>query len=146
MPLVTPIGWIAAQQKAARTARWAVTLVKKRITEAVSRTKWQLVTFCGESGAESVGIVDLMAIRKDHRVVSGCGKRGDNFEIILIQIKGGSAPMPTDEDLERLRAVKRRYHARDVLLGSWLKGGAPKIRRLKSDGWEELGDIDDAFR
>ncbi len=58
--------WKEAQQKAARTARWAVTMAKVRIRRVASRTRWQLVTFYGESGAESVGVVDMLAIRKDH--------------------------------------------------------------------------------
>jgi hypothetical protein len=36
-----------AQRKAAHTARWAVTMTKVRIRQAVARTRWQLVTFCG---------------------------------------------------------------------------------------------------
>jgi hypothetical protein len=48
-----PVNWQEAQQKAARTARWAVTMVKVRIRQVVSRTRWQLVTFYGKAGAES---------------------------------------------------------------------------------------------
>ena len=59
------VNWTKAQRKAAHTARWAVTMTKVRIRQALARTRWQLVTFCGVSGAESVGVVDLMAIRKD---------------------------------------------------------------------------------
>jgi hypothetical protein len=61
------VNWTKAQRKAAHTARWAVTMTKVRIRQTLARTRWQLVTFCGVSGAESVGVVDLMAIRKDHR-------------------------------------------------------------------------------
>ena len=39
-----PVNWQEAQQKAARTARWAVTMTKVRIRRVVSRTRWQLVT------------------------------------------------------------------------------------------------------
>src|SRR4051812_20669969 len=60
------VNWMKAQRKAAHTARWAVTMTKVRIRQALARTRWQLITFCGVSGAESVGVVDLMAIRKDH--------------------------------------------------------------------------------
>ena len=45
-------------------------------------------------GHESAGIVDLMAIRKDHGTHNSKFKRGDLFEIILIQIKGGGARLP----------------------------------------------------
>jgi hypothetical protein len=43
-----------AQKKAALTARWAVTMAKVCIRRVVSRTRWQLVTFYGKSGGESV--------------------------------------------------------------------------------------------
>jgi hypothetical protein len=52
--------------------------------------KWQLVGFAGPNGGESVGIVDLLAIRKDHRPKSSRHNRGDCFDIVLIQFKGGS--------------------------------------------------------
>ncbi len=50
--------WRAAQRSAAKTAKWAVTMTKKRISQFLAKTKWQLVTFVGPSGGESVGIVD----------------------------------------------------------------------------------------
>jgi len=49
------VNWMKAQRKAAHTARWAVTMTKVRIRQALARTRWQLVTFCWVSGAESVG-------------------------------------------------------------------------------------------
>jgi hypothetical protein len=58
------VNWKEAQQKAARTARWAVTMTKVRIRQVTSRTRWQLVTFYGKSGAESVGVVDLLRFAK----------------------------------------------------------------------------------
>jgi hypothetical protein len=64
----------------------------------LSRTRWQLVTFCGKAGAESRGIVDLLAVRKNHGVPAAGTKRGDSLQIILIQVKGGSAAMPPTED------------------------------------------------
>ncbi len=82
--------WPTAQQTAAKTARWAVTMTKVRIRAMLSRTKWQLVTFLGGSGGESVGIVDLLALRKNHAACKPPAKRGDSFEIILIQVKGGA--------------------------------------------------------
>ena len=78
------VNWKNAQEKAARTARWAVTMAKVRIRRVVSRTRWQLVTFYGKSGGESVGVVDLLAIRKDHRQPVGGIRRGDALQIILI--------------------------------------------------------------
>jgi len=70
------VNWKNAQQKAARTARWAVTMAKVRIRRVASRTRWQLVTFYGKSGAESVGVVDMLAVRKDHSKPMGAAKRG----------------------------------------------------------------------
>jgi hypothetical protein len=60
------VDWTKAQKKAAQTARWAVTMTKVRIRQALARTRWQLVSFCGAAGGESVGVVDLIAVRKDH--------------------------------------------------------------------------------
>ena len=112
------VNWKKAQQKAQNTGRWAVTMTKVRIRQVVSKTRWQLVTFCGAAGGESVGIVDLMAVRKDHGKPGRGLKRGDVLQIILIQVKGGSAAMPTDEDWVRMRAVAKRHRARAVLLAS----------------------------
>jgi hypothetical protein len=85
------VDWKLAQVKAAKTARWAVTMTKVRIRHVLSRTRWQLVTFCGKAGGESVGVVDLLAVRKDHGKPIAGTKRGDALQIILIQVKGGSA-------------------------------------------------------
>lgn len=128
-------------QKAAKTARWATTMTKWRISFMTggsvvgSRTvspsrQWQLVAFPGRKGGESRGIVDLLAIRKDHHTATKTFHRGDLFEIILIQIKGGTAPLPTGMDLRRLRAVRRHYGARDVLLASWRRGRQPTFFSL----------------
>src|SRR5258708_18021130 len=114
--------WGAAQLKAAKTARWAVTMTKVRIRRVLSRTRWQLGTFNGMAGGESVGVVDLLAVRKDHGKPIAGTKRGDNFQIILIQVKGGGAAMPTADDATRLRAVAKRHRATRVLLASWKKG------------------------
>ena len=146
------VDWTKAQQKAARTGRWAITMAKVRIRRALSRTRWQLVTFCGAGGGESVGVVDLMAIRKDHGTPLGGTKRGDNFQIILIQVKGGSAPMPTVEDGNRLRAVARHHRAREVLLAAWTKGESARFFRLRPrkaralGDWIEVEDLDSIFR
>jgi len=60
-----------AQQKAALTNRRAVTKTEERIRRVLSRTRWQLVTFLGKRGGESTGIVDMLAIRKDHKPPTG---------------------------------------------------------------------------
>lgn len=77
--------WEEAQKKTALTARWAVTMTKVRIRQVLARTRWQLVTFCGVAGGESVGVVDLVAIRKNHGRPLPRTKRGDSLQIILIQ-------------------------------------------------------------
>jgi hypothetical protein len=78
-------------QKAKRTPKWAVTMTKWLLTRASVGTAWQVVRFCGPNGSESRGIVDLTAVRKGHRLPCEPLKRGDLFEIVLIQVKGGDA-------------------------------------------------------
>lgn len=144
------MNWKEAQQKAALTARWAVTMTKVRIRRVVSRTRWQLVTFHGKSGSESAGIVDLLAIRKDHNAPVGAMRRGDALQIILIQVKGGTAAKPTWEDATRLRAVAKRHGARHVLLATWKKGTAARFFRLRrpsaKQAWTEITNLDSVFR
>ena len=146
----TLVNWKEAQQKAARSARWAVTMAKVRIRRVASRTRWQLVTFYGNSGAESVGVVDMLAIRKDHSKPMGAAKRGDALQIMLIQVKGGTAARPTPEDATRLRVVAKRHGACDVLLATWKKGTAARFFRLRrasaGDAWAEVTDLDSIFR
>jgi hypothetical protein len=132
-------GWRLAATRAALTARWATTITrwairfsttgKRSNTQAVKR--WQFVSFAGPGGSESRGIVDLVAIRKDHRTVEAF-RPGDLFELVFIQIKGGSAPWPTVEDLRRLRAVQRFYRAKAVVLASWQRGTEPSFYVLAS--------------
>ena len=144
------VDWKNAQQKAALTARWAVTMTKVRIRRVASRTRWRLVTFYGRSGGESVGVVDLLAIRKDHgEPVSGI-RRGDALQIILIQVKGGSAARPTLEDAARLRVIAKRHGACHVLLATWKKGTAARFFRLRKasarEPWIEITNLDLVFR
>ena len=141
-----PVDWKEAQQKAARTARWAVTMTKVRIRQVVSRTRWQLVTFYGKSGAESAGIVDMLAIRKDHRAPLGPMRRGDALQIILIQVNGGTAAMPTSDDARRLRAVAKRHGACDVLLATWKKGTEARFFRLRRASARLDGPLDSSHR
>jgi hypothetical protein len=46
-----------------------------------------LVDFVGKAKSEARGIVDMIAIRKDHRHNGPDFKGGDRFEIVLIQSK-----------------------------------------------------------
>lgn len=146
-------GWTAAQRKAARTARWAVTMTKVRIARFIAKTKWQLVTFLGPEGGESVGIVDMMAVRKNHASCKPPSKRGDEFEIVLIQVKGGSAPFPSADELVRLKRVARRYRAKAVVLAQWKRGKQAQFFRLRKTGtgatrrgyWTEVESLAEVF-
>ena len=141
-------------KKVKYTKKWAVTMTKVCVRQAVARTpwpRWHFDTFSGTRGSESRGVVDLIAIRKDHGPPRSGMKRGDAFQIILIQVKGGYAASPTADDGKRLRAVARLHHARDVLLSSWKKGKAARFFSLrpnaiqgKSD-WIEVPDMKTIF-
>lgn len=147
--------WSVAQTKSALTARWAVTMTKVRIRKTLARTRWQLVTFNGPGGQESVGIVDLLAVRKNHRPGGNGLKRGDLFEVVLIQVKGGSARFPTIDELVRLRIVGRAYRAKAILLAQWKRGEQARFFRLKranlgnvvrpASAWVELVSPEDVF-
>jgi hypothetical protein len=144
--------WKAAQKKAAKTGRWAVTMTKVRIRRVASRTRWQLVTFLGKAGRESIGVVDVLAVRKHHGNPIAGTKRGDALEIILIQVKGGSAAMPTSEDGKRLKLVARQVNARRILLASWKKGSAARFftyhprAMQRAREWSEVLDLEAIFR
>ena len=81
--------------------------------------KWQVVSFNGPHGQESAGIVDMIAIRKRHRPSESSVRRGDLFEIILIQVKAGTAKVPSPEDIARLVYVKDYHRADKVVLAEW---------------------------
>jgi len=126
-------------RKAQHTARWARTMTKWLITRSNKRgAKWQLVEFGGSTGAESYGIVDLMAIRKDHNPTDPAVKRGDLFEIILIQVKGGSSRFPTDEDIDRLKNAAEHHRARTFTLAEWKKSEALQLYELHDDAWQAI--------
>ena len=122
-------------RKAQRTARWARTMTKWLITFAGgAKTKWRFVEFGGISGSESRGIVDILAIRKDHSQKEGL-KRGDCFEIVLIQSKGGGSRRPKEEEVQRLSVVGQRYGAKAVVLAEWKKGTHLQLYRLAGSDW-----------
>jgi hypothetical protein len=125
-------------------------MTKARIRQAVTKTPfphWHLMTFAGEEGGESRGVVDLIAIRKDHGAPSEGLKRGDSFQIVLIQVKGGSAAKPTAADRERLRIVADQHGAQRVLLATWKKGKAAQFFAMRPDsaGWAEVADLTSVF-
>jgi hypothetical protein len=78
-------------------------------------------------------------------------KRGDAFQIVLIQVKGGYAAKPTAEDATRLRTVARIHHAHRILLASWKKGAAAKFYTLRprskvgESDWTLVEDLKEIF-
>ena len=133
-------------KKAKRTGIWAKTMTKWLITYLTKgRKKWQIVSFEGKNGGESRGIVDFIAIRRNHKAVESPLQIGDYFELILIQTKGGSAPMPTPADNLRLSKVGEHYNAKHIILSSWQKGKSLTLYHLVNCLWEEI-DPKEAFK
>lgn len=126
-------------KKAKRTGQWAKIMTKWLISySSKGGKKWQLVSFEGPKGGESRGIVDFIAIRRDHKTSEKPLKKGDLFEIILIQAKGGSAPKPSTEEILRLSKVGEYYHAKRIILSVWQKGKAPTLYSLVDSSWKEI--------
>ena len=129
----------SAAMKARRTDRQTEILFRALSNRVASR--WRFVSFRGLKGGEWCGIVDIIAIRKDtaksdHEII----KSGDLFEIILVQMKGGSAKMPSGTEIQRLRAVAARYHAKEVVLFEWRPRESQGIKTccfsvLEGDSW-----------
>lgn len=120
-------------QKAHATGRWAETLFKALSARVAKR--WQFISFRGAGKGEWRGVVDVLAIRKNtHQPTAADLKRGDLFELVLVQIKGGSAKDPTEEDCLRLAAVAKHYGAKDVVLFSWKKQEQAEFRVLSRSG------------
>lgn len=85
--------------------------------------RWKFISFRGANKAEWRGVVDLVAIRKStSQPSSDVLKTGDLFDIILVQVKGGSSAAPTQQDCQRLREVARRYRAKAVCQFQWRRG------------------------
>lgn len=138
-----------------KNSKWAVTMTKVAIRQAIADTPWphwHLLSFTGPAGHESKGVVDLIAVRKDHGKPLPGLKVGDALQIILIQVKGGSAASPTADDAARLRIVALQHGACDTLLAAWKKGNATKFFSLRPDsegrsGWAPvtLEDLKSVF-
>ena len=119
----------------ARNTDWWTEILFKALTSRVAK-RWRLVSFRGTGGGEWRGIVDLLAIRKDtSRPDHDLLKRGDLFEIMLVQMKGGSARNPSDEEIKRLQAVKRHYGAKEIVLFNWRREEDCKFSRLSGGKW-----------
>jgi hypothetical protein len=78
-----------------------------------------------------------MAIRKNHTKTLTGLKRGDLFEVVLIQTKGGASARPTSEDVSRLSKVAK-YYAAKVVLAEWKRGEQLEIFELKRKKWASI--------
>lgn len=120
---------VPAHVKAHATGRWAEIIFRALSARVANR--WKFISFRGHGKAEWRGVVDLLAIRKSTESPRNPRlKRGDLFDIALIQVKGGSSPPPTAEDCRRLREVARIYRARAVVQFCWRKGETAEFFRL----------------
>ena len=132
---MAPTSSTPAWKKAGNTDRWTEILFRA-LTSRVAK-RWRFVSFRGIGGGEWRGIVDVLAIRKDtahstHDIL----KSGDLFELILVQMKGGSARKPNAAEIRRLQAVKGRYGAKDIVLFSWIKGKSCEFFKLSRGEWK----------
>jgi hypothetical protein len=122
-----------AWKKAGNTDRWTEILFRA-LTSRVAK-RWRFVSFRGAGGGEWRGIVDVLAIRKDtSRSSHELLKSGDLFDIILVQMKGGSARMPSAVEIRRLMAVKSRYRAQEIILFAWKRAKSCDFYKLSRQG------------
>jgi len=100
-------------EKAAQTRmrRRAALLAHMQARNAKTFTKYELskkgykcLSLDSRKGYEYKGVVDLIAVKRHH-------KNPDRIEIMLLQVKGGSAKITSDE-LERLQAAARNVKIR----------------------------------
>jgi len=119
----------SAWRKAANTDRWTEILFRALSSRVAKR--WRFVSFRGTAGGEWRGIVDVLAIRKDtSRSDHALLKSGDLFDIVLVQMKGGSAKGPSVGDIDRLRTVAKHYRTKEIVLFSWNRGRRTKFQKL----------------
>lgn len=142
-PIVSPEEWRRRFRAARKTAKWAVTMTKWAITYTSQGVAWKVVDFLGPGKGESRGVVDLVAIRRNHRISEPPLKRGDLLEILLIQVKGGSVRDPSPEDEQRLVAAKIRHGAKRVLRARWRKGRLVEFSELDEStrSWTRVHDL-----
>ena len=132
---------LTATEKAQLTAKWATTMTRWHIGFVTNGTRvgspkvkplrrWQLVGFAGPAGRESAGIVDLLAIRKNHGKPTPPFKRGDLFEIIIFKSK---AEVPNIQIEAKSGAFTRWQNITTLAMLFWQSGA--KERDLNSHGW-----------
>ncbi len=120
---------VPAHVKAHATGRWAE-IIFRALSSRVAK-RWKFVSFRGAAKGEWRGVVDLIAIRKNTAQPPGdILKRGDLFDIVLVQVKGGSSAAPTMDDCRRLRQVARVYRAKTVVQFQWRKGKSSEFFEL----------------
>ena len=120
-------------EKAHTTGRWAETLFRALSMRVAKR--WQFISFRGTGKGEWRGVVDVLAIRKDTTQPTASDlKRGDLFDMVFVQIKGGGARMPSPEDCSRLRSVAKFYEAKAIVLFTWVKNERTEFSVLQPDG------------
>jgi hypothetical protein len=124
-----------APEKVIATEQYTEILFRALVSR-VAKTRWRFEAFRGPGGRPPAGIVDAIAMRKDHRKAKG-GSRGDRFQFILVQMKGGNAPRPTDKDKERLRRAKAYYAAKEVVLFEWRPNKGAQFSVLNGSEWKE---------
>ena len=87
-------------------------------------------------------LVETLRARREAPQRRRVQPRGDALQIILIQVKGGTAARPTPADATRLRAVAKRHGACDFLLATWKKGMEARFFRLRRataiEPWTEI--------
>ena len=94
------------------------------------------MSFRGVGGGECRGIVDVLAIRKNTARPNGrLLKSGDLFDIILVQMKGGSARRPSASELRRLLVVERHYGAKNIVLFAWKRKKGCQFSVLDHGKW-----------
>jgi hypothetical protein len=82
----------------------------------------------------------MIAVRKDHGKPLAGTKLGDRLQIILIQVKGGSAAKPTTDDGKRLRIIAQHHGNCPILYAAWKKGEEARFFSLRSKA--AVGEVD----
>jgi hypothetical protein len=121
-------------QIAGHTDKWTEILFRALTYRVAMR--WRFASFRGSNGGEWRGVVDVLAVRKNTSAPTDARlKPGDLFEMILVQMKGGDAALPTAADIARIRIVQKHYGAREVVLYEWKRKTHSRFSRLIDGKW-----------